>query len=354
MNGQKKVTIYDLAEITGFSVGTVNRALNGKDRIKEETRRLILDAAERAGYRANPAAQGLRRNRMTIGVILYCQVDEYVREIHRGVCTAAQEIERYNVTSDVHLLPYTSNRECREATLALMRQFCERGYHGMVLFPSSAGDTLDEIRCRIDEMADAGIPVVTVATDVPNSKRLFHVGVNAHLAGQMAAELLSLTCSGQDVAILNHSMQSHTNCAYVEGFRAFAGEHTFRSIRMYAHYDEPDLVLRETERMIEENPAPVGIYMASASSVLACRHMRTLGRRGDRIITTDLLKETPGLLCDGTAFATIFQDPYRQGKTALLSLYEYLLSKRYERETLMTPTILLASNVGAYPIGGTV
>ncbi len=41
----KKVTIYDIAELTGFSPGTVSRVLNNRDRVKSETRKRILEVA---------------------------------------------------------------------------------------------------------------------------------------------------------------------------------------------------------------------------------------------------------------------------------------------------------------------
>ena len=75
---EKKVTIYDIAREAGVSVGTVNRALGGKTRIRPETKQTVLDTAERLGYRANSAAQGLRRAPITLGAILFCPIDEYV------------------------------------------------------------------------------------------------------------------------------------------------------------------------------------------------------------------------------------------------------------------------------------
>ncbi len=351
MNEKKRATLHDLAAATGFSLGTIYRALNGKGRIKEETRQFILDTADEIGYKVNVVAQGLRRSRMTIGVVLYCQVVEYVAEIYRGVYDAAQEIDAYNISVDIHLLPYTSNEDCRRQTVELMQTFREEEYDGIILFPSSPSNVLGEIRDMIDKVSESGIPVVTVAVDVPDSKRLFHVSVDAHLVGEMAAELLSLFCREQDVAILNNSMETSTNRSYIEGFYDFAGEDTFRSIRVYSHYDEPEQVLRETERMLAENPELSGIYMASASSGLACECIRKTEISSYRIVMTDLLKETPALLQNGTAFATIFQDPYQQGKTAVMKLYEYMATRHFEPDHRVLPSILLASNAKVHPVG---
>ncbi|MBE6598508.1 MAG: LacI family DNA-binding transcriptional regulator [Ruminococcaceae bacterium] len=349
MNGKKRPTIYDLAEMTGFSVGTVNRALNGKTRIKEETRRLILETAEKVGYKANPAAQGLHRNPMKIGVVMFCPVFAYVNDIGNGILSAAHDLEKYNVEVVLRQLSYTNSHQCVLDTLDILRTFREEGVSGVVVYHSCAsGGEVELLRTEIDGMIEDGIPVCTIANDIPDCKRIFHVGINAYMAGQMAAELLSLTSGGRDVAILTHSRESEVNSKYLKGFFDFAGDDKFSSVHLYEHYDEKELVLRKTERMIGENPNLAGIYMTTASSTDACLHLRQMGKTGFRIITTDLLPETPEILRDGTASAVIFQNPWRQGRNAIRSLYDYLLTKTTTEDHSISPEIIISSNLNAY------
>lgn len=68
------MSIKEIQKITGFSYSTISRVLNGKAkefRISQTTCRLILDAAEKLGYRPNILARGLRlKKSMTIGLIV--------------------------------------------------------------------------------------------------------------------------------------------------------------------------------------------------------------------------------------------------------------------------------------------
>jgi LacI family transcriptional regulator len=50
-SGIRKVTIYDLAHHTGFSPGTVSRVLNNRDKVKPQTREIILNAAKELGIK---------------------------------------------------------------------------------------------------------------------------------------------------------------------------------------------------------------------------------------------------------------------------------------------------------------
>ena len=56
----KKPTIIDVAREASVSQGTASDALRGSDRVTEDTRSRVLEAAENLGYRANRVARGLR------------------------------------------------------------------------------------------------------------------------------------------------------------------------------------------------------------------------------------------------------------------------------------------------------
>lgn len=344
----KKVTIYDIARAAGVSVGTVNRALSGKDRIHPETKQLVLDTAEQLGYKANSAAQGLRRAPITIGAILFCPVDEYVDAIIDGMQATAQTLEKYNVTVDIRKLDYTNSADCLARTEELIHAFAEEGYRGVVLFLSSMLNELDGIRALIDQYSDEGLCFATVANDIPDTKRVVHVGVDAHTAGSMAAEMLEMTCAERDVALLVAAKNSPVNMEYINGFTDYAKQTVFSDIRIYEHFDDPDRVTEVTEQLLRENPTLGGIYMATASSVIACDCIRRHGKQDLTVITTDLLRQTPQILKDRLATAAIFQNPYRQGKNVLRYLYDYVTRSSGEHVHLIAPHILLASNVDAH------
>ena len=64
------VTIYDIAEATGYSAPTVSKALNGQGSLSEETRQKIMAKAKELGYEPNITARTLTTKRSyLIGVI---------------------------------------------------------------------------------------------------------------------------------------------------------------------------------------------------------------------------------------------------------------------------------------------
>ena len=54
-----KPTIHDVASLAGVSKSLVSLALSGSEKVSEQSRGKILEAAEQLGYRRNAAARSL-------------------------------------------------------------------------------------------------------------------------------------------------------------------------------------------------------------------------------------------------------------------------------------------------------
>ncbi|AXE39529.1 LacI family DNA-binding transcriptional regulator [Acidipropionibacterium virtanenii] len=66
----KKVTIRDVARLAGTSTSTVSVALSGGAHVSKATRRRVIDAADRLGWRPDRRAAGLRRfHSRQVGII---------------------------------------------------------------------------------------------------------------------------------------------------------------------------------------------------------------------------------------------------------------------------------------------
>lgn len=52
------VNIYDVAKLSGVSIATVSRVVNGSTKVSEKTRRKVLDVMEQCGYTPNCVCKG--------------------------------------------------------------------------------------------------------------------------------------------------------------------------------------------------------------------------------------------------------------------------------------------------------
>ncbi|WP_432102095.1 LacI family DNA-binding transcriptional regulator [Streptomyces sp. bgisy091] len=80
------VTMTEVARHAGVSLGTASKALNGQGKLRDETRRRVMDAAQELGFQPNALARGLARNRSyTVGLLATESLDRFSLPLHRGV-----------------------------------------------------------------------------------------------------------------------------------------------------------------------------------------------------------------------------------------------------------------------------
>ena len=348
MNNKKQPTIYDIAEHLGVSTGTVNRALNNKGRISEETRKRVLAAAEELGYKANRAAQSLRRNPIYIGVLLCCPVQQYLDDIRLGVESAFEELKQLNVFSDIRELGCCNCEDCEEDVLSALDDFAAKGCQGCVLFLSGDGSRFSK---KIDDLSSLGMRIATVANDIDGCSRCVCVSADGFSAGQLAAEILCLPCEGGRIAVLAGSRRTAIHRSNIEGFLSYADKNAcFGDVKVYEHDDNEVTAKLLIDEMLASELPPDGIYITSAISQYTCKYIDSLAlEHRPRIVMTDLFSENRRLLSSHAACATIYQNPYKQGRQVVLRLYEHMIENRTDIEKIaLIPQAVFASNMNLY------
>ena len=90
-------SIKDVAKEAGVSIATVSRVLNDIDVVNEDTKKKVLDAIKKLGYRPNIVARSLKTQRTkTIGILVPDISSQFYPEIVRGAEDVAN-IYDYNV-----------------------------------------------------------------------------------------------------------------------------------------------------------------------------------------------------------------------------------------------------------------
>ncbi|GAB3164245.1 hypothetical protein GCM10027059_20010 [Myceligenerans halotolerans] len=89
----KRVTILDVAEEAGVSRQTVTRAVNDMDDISPSTRRRVLEAADRLGYRPSRFARNLvtRKKTNALGLVVSSFRNPYYTDIAADMLSGAAD-----------------------------------------------------------------------------------------------------------------------------------------------------------------------------------------------------------------------------------------------------------------------
>ncbi|HET6449742.1 MAG TPA: LacI family DNA-binding transcriptional regulator [Spirochaetia bacterium] len=147
------ITTKDLARLCGVSLGTIDRALRNRPGIRPETRQMILEKVREYGYKPNIVARNLKTRRTSeVGLVVHDLDNEFFAEF----VNAVQEIAWQR---DFFLQIAVSRRDEKRERTAL-EHMAGRNVDGILLFPTSRGDSFDEF------LRGLGRPVVTVANRV--------------------------------------------------------------------------------------------------------------------------------------------------------------------------------------------
>ncbi len=188
--------IKEIARQAAMGTATVDRVLNNRANVSPQTRARVMAAIdELAAQEGQLAARGRR--------LFFDFVVEAPARFSREVRAAAEAVA-----------PHIGSSVCRSRFLmqeimdetevaAALARIQKRGSHGICL---KARDT-PIIRSAVNALADAGIPVITLVTDLVDTRRLAYVGLDNAGAGRTAAYLISKSVrhkSGQVLAIRSH------------------------------------------------------------------------------------------------------------------------------------------------------
>lgn len=340
----RKLTIYDIAQELGLSIASVSRALNDKEGVSEETREYVIKKADEMGYRASQAASGLSRKGKRLIVLFPELVHDYDNEIKRGILKAQKDFEDYHLSIDIETI-----QNGHTAFLERIREVKQQGYHGILLIPPE-GEA--EFSGLLREKGSGGIPIATLTTDVDRSCRVFSVCVNGRVAGSTACELLCMRMKpGDKVAVVTGQMTSSIHRSTVNGFCEELKNWDVELAGVYEHHDHPGKAYVMAEQVMKEHPDLRGLYLGTANSVTFCNRLIQLGYKGKlQIVASDVFPRMMEYIRSGLVFATIFQNPYRQGYLAVKYMYEYLTGSRVfvKDEFLLEPQIVLRSNLQFY------
>jgi LacI family transcriptional regulator len=156
------VTIKDIAKALNLSTSTVSRALRGSHEINEETKRMVLEYAEKLNYRPNPIALSLKENRSrAIGVVVPEIANNFFSQTINGI-----EAIAYN--RGYHVVIFQSH-ESYEREVVNIEHLVARKVDGLLISLSSHSTNVS----HLSELHEKGLPVVffdRVADTIETSK----------------------------------------------------------------------------------------------------------------------------------------------------------------------------------------
>ncbi len=292
----RRPTITDLAQSAGVSVATVDRVLNQRHPVREETTRRVLRAAEDIGFHAT----ALIRQRLspdapqrTFGFVLQKQTHFFYQTL------AAALREAVHATPGVRghaLIAFAAELTPAATTEKLAAIGADADVVAVVSVDHpSVNQTVEDLRRR-------GVPTFGLLTGLTTPDWAGYVGIDNRKAGRLAAWTIARTAKAPgEVGILVGSHRYLGHEMREIGFRSYFREHapSFRVLDAVVNLEEPRIAYEATLDLLKKHPSLVGICVAGGGMegvISALRDERRAGMLS--VVVNELTPDTRAALTD--------------------------------------------------------
>ena len=199
------ISTKKIAEICGVSQGTVDRALNNRKGISEETKKKILQVAEENGYKPNYLAQAMKSGKSKlIGVVVFDLENQFFSDLLANVEDCCARKGYSTVVTFTNMQP-RKEMECLE-------KLSRMGVDGIVICPISQGEEFENYLLSLK------IPIVTVGNKL---RKISYVGINNTSAINDIVKLVIEKGYNRLIYVKPHLLKNYT-FAQAERLSAFS------------------------------------------------------------------------------------------------------------------------------------
>jgi LacI family transcriptional regulator len=334
----RRVSHQDIAREAGVSRVTVSLVLAGKDQTSEETRKRVMEVAERLRYRPNLLVQGMQTGRShVVGVIMPSSM-HFHGQVARGI---HDELVTQNY---VPIQLWTNPRsDTTDTELEQIHRLVDRRVDGVIIFPLDV--SVPDV--HFQEIWQRHIPLVTV--DRETTTHADHVGTDEELGGRLVAEHL-LSLKHKHVAHVTFPHRTANVLRRGEAFRktiekaggdcqilqGAAEELVSLTRKMLQQPNRPTAVFTTTD------PMAMQVYSAAASIDLSIPQDVSVVGYADFPFARDLW---PPL-------TSVRQDPYQMGRKAAQMLLDRVLERagnESPQRVHLKPELAVRASTGPAP-----
>lgn len=290
-------TVRDVAREAGVSITTVDRALNNRVKVREETLRKIAEAAHRLGYHARglidrqlePALPEIR-----LGFVLLKRTQAFYQDFARTLEMAVAA--RSDIRGSVTIRFATSQSPDEFARLML-----DLGPRCDAL--AAVAVNHHKVDQAVADLKDKGVPVFALLNDFAQGIRRNYLGMNNLKVGRQAAWMVTRTASQPGpLAVFVGGNRWHGHDLREVGFRSFVREKapSFTVLDTLVNLETRQLTYEATLELLARHPDLRGIYVAGGGMEGAIAALRELHATPQiALVVNELTPDSRAALRDG-------------------------------------------------------
>lgn len=336
-----KITIKKIAELSGYSTGTVGRVLHNNGYVKKETREKILSVCEKYNYKKNHIGKAMvmQKKQTLIAVIISDPtISTFSKQVYDGFCKINDQWIDYNIAFKYYLL----NNNTVNEMLDILKEVSKTKVSGIIIKPLDSSYIASYINTLFPN-----IPIVTCITYLDKiNNHICYVGQDHYRAGRIAANLVTkMNSSCFNIIILSESLEINDRKKKLEGFLSFLNENNinYNILEKRIINQNSNDVSQEIEKIILKNPTANILYMSPFKLNKCLEKLKSIGFNGlsftfgtKSVIQNYLLNN----IIDFAIYEKSFEIGYIAGKTML----EYIIFNTTHDNIIINDEIAIQTN----------
>jgi LacI family transcriptional regulator len=270
MANDKEVTIYDIAKKLNISPATVSRGLQDHPAISKKTKKKIIEAVDKLGYRTNHFARNLRQQETkTIGVMVHELNSNFITSVLAGVEKVTTEAG-YDL-----IIAHSSETAKKEAANA--KNLFHKRVDGLIASLSFDTTNLDHFK----PFKDKNVPLVFFDRVEQDGQNTVVIIDNAKCGYEATNHLIGQGC--KRIAHVTSSLQRNVYSQRFKGYKDALFDHELpfdKKLLIVADLSEAAAVA-SADKILAMKPRPDGLFITN--DFVAAVMMRTLKEAGVKI-----------------------------------------------------------------------
>ena len=324
------MTITEIAQKAGVSIGTVDRVIHKRGKVAPETEKKINDVIAQFGYQPNPIARQLKLNRnFVIGVLLPKLNTEcgYWEQCYEGIKQAERELKPFSICVALKEFDRSLKGSCLQAGKKLL----EEKVDAMVIAP-----VMDE-DCQNLLKEKNMVPYAFIDSPLPNTKPQATVAQNPFRGGLVAGRIMQMLAPKENkfMVFLTYTA-AYNSRERSRGFNSFFLK--TKNILIDEFIFEGDLTQEDfdasLDKYFEKNQNLGGIFVVNDAVHYVGEYLKKRGLKEKvALVGYDMILENKEALILGKIDCLIAQRPEKQGYSAIQSLYRKQILQQQTENT---------------------
>jgi LacI family transcriptional regulator len=350
-NPNKKLTIKDIAQLAGVSIGTVDRVIHNRGEVSEKTREKILKITKTLNFQPDVLASALASKKNIKFAILMPAADNessFWKTPNLGIEKAFDEIGHYGIHPSKYLFSITDKISFLEEAHKALNDNPD----GILIAPSLQNEAVEIANLCTQN----NIPFAFFNSTIANLNPVCYVGQDAYQSGQIAAKLMDYGVEADSQILIVSILSFLKNNKHIldrkKGFLQYFDDKKFRNITAI-NLDIDSLNIGDVYEALRNsfisNPEIKGIFVTNSRVFHVARFLESEKIKNINLIGYDLTSENIPYLEKEIITFLINQKPVEQLYRAIITLFnKIVLKKEVPKEILLPIDIVTKENLKYY------